>query len=62
MFHVFSQKRLADGYGHTIQLAQMRAAENALTKQCELFPILKAEGKKKIEEPKEPKFDVLPKR
>ncbi|VDK69958.1 unnamed protein product [Litomosoides sigmodontis] len=37
----FRKKRLAVGCGHTMQLAQMRAAENALIKRSDLFPSLK---------------------
>ncbi|KAM3717120.1 Ribonuclease [Dirofilaria immitis] len=37
----FRKKRLAVGCGHTMQLAQMRAAENALIKRSDLFPTLK---------------------
>ncbi|MFH4979193.1 hypothetical protein AB6A40_005902 [Gnathostoma spinigerum] len=37
----FRKKRLAVGTGHTMQLAQMQAAENALIEQADLFPTLK---------------------
>ncbi|VDN05000.1 unnamed protein product [Thelazia callipaeda] len=38
----FRNKRLAVGCGHTMQLAQMHAAENALIKRADLFPTLKS--------------------
>uniref|UniRef100_A0AAF5PTB3 Ribonuclease 3 n=1 Tax=Wuchereria bancrofti TaxID=6293 RepID=A0AAF5PTB3_WUCBA len=41
----FRKKRLAVGCGHTMQLAQMRAAENALIKRSDLFPTLKNTAK-----------------
>uniref|UniRef100_A0A158R4D2 Ribonuclease 3 n=1 Tax=Syphacia muris TaxID=451379 RepID=A0A158R4D2_9BILA len=44
----FRQKRLAVGFGHTMQIAQMHAAENALVEQAHLFPILKSNSKKKL--------------
>ncbi|KAL3985500.1 Ribonuclease-III-like family protein [Acanthocheilonema viteae] len=41
----FRKKRLAVGCGHTMQLAQMHAAENALIKRSDLFPTLKNTAK-----------------
>lgn len=44
---------MAVGCGHTMQIAQMHAAENALIEQAHLFPILKSSGKKKTSEESE---------
>ena len=40
----FRGSRLATGSGHSIQQAEMDAAEMALKKRAELFPILQVSG------------------
>lgn len=40
----FRDKRLADGCGNSVQMAQMQAAENALIQKAELFPKFKLKG------------------
>nr|AEF32762.1 DROSHA [Ascaris suum] len=42
----FRKKRLAVGSGHTMQIAQMHAAENALIEQAHLFPALRPPAKR----------------
>ncbi|VDM36853.1 unnamed protein product [Toxocara canis] len=48
----FRKKRLAVGSGHTMQIAQMHAAENALIEQAHLFPALKPLTRRRNEEQK----------